>query len=76
MKKKLFASIMILMFYCGLQGCSSLNCQQFDDHKSIWKSWRHAYFSNFGYKNPTSKDAQRSDDEGWWGCPVYVEENK
>ncbi len=75
MKKKLMVSVLALMFFSGLQGCSSLNCDRFDDHGSVWKSWRHAYFSYFGYKHPTPDDVKRSIDEGWWGCPVYVDKN-
>jgi hypothetical protein len=74
MKKKLAVSIIALMLFGGLQGCSSSNCNRFESHSSIWKNWHHAYFSYFGYKNPNPEDVKRSVEEGWWGCPIYVDE--
>ena len=41
-------------------------------HESIWKTWDHAYFSYSGYKNPTPDQIKKSEEEGWWGCPVEV----
>lgn len=76
MKKRLAVSVMALMFFCGIQGCTSLSCSKFTDHSSIWKSWDHYYFSNFGYKNPTPDVVKKSIEQEWWGCPVEVEANK
>lgn len=72
MKKLIIASAMLLMLFSGLQGCASLSCNQAMEHDSIWKSWSHAYFSYYGYKNPTPDAVKKSTEEGWWGCPVEV----
>jgi hypothetical protein len=72
MKKWIIVSAVVLMLSSGLNGCSSLTCNQAMDHGSIWKSWSHAYFSLYSYRNPTPDDGKKSNEEGWWGCPVEV----
>lgn len=76
MKKWIIASVMFFLLFSGLQGCSSLSCNKAMNHGSIWKSWNHAYFSYFGYKNPTPDMIRESKAENWWGCPVEVDANK
>ena len=63
---------MVLMLFSGLYGCASLNCNETMKHGSIWKSWDHAYFSYYGYKNPTPAAVKESMEEDWWGCPVEI----
>ena len=72
MKKWIIASLMALMLFSALYGCASLNCNETMKQASIWKSWDHAYFSYYGYKNPTPNAIRESTEEGWWGCPVWV----
>ena len=72
MKKWIIASLMVLMLFSGLYGCASLNCNETMKHGSIWKSWDHAYFSYYGYKNPTPAAVKESMEEDWWGCPVEI----
>ena len=76
MKKWIIACLVVLLLLSGLNGCSSLSCNQALNHGSIWKSWDHAYFSYFGYKHPTPDMIKKSQAENWWGCPVDVELNK
>lgn len=73
MKILIISSLMVVMAFCGLHGCASMNCNEFTEHGSIWKSWDHAYFSYYGYRNPTPDAIKKSVEEGWWGCSVEVD---
>lgn len=59
---------LIVLLFVGLllAGCSS----EFYKHDTLFKDYDHVAFSWWGYKNPTSEDAQMSDNRGWWGEPI------
>ncbi|MBW1993648.1 MAG: hypothetical protein JRI77_04270 [Deltaproteobacteria bacterium] len=56
-----------------LMGCATpAQRADFKKHDTMYASWEHLKFSIHGYKNPTLKDADKSDTEGWWGEPIDV----
>jgi hypothetical protein len=68
--KKVFLLLVAVMF---LMGCGATAQRSgWYEHDSQYKDWDHLVFSVAGYKNPTAKDAQMSDAQGWWGEPIEV----
>ena len=61
--KKLTILILLGLFFSGVYGCS----EEFLAHDTYWKNWDHMVFSWSGYKNVTAEDAQKSQEQGWWG---------
>ena len=67
--KKIVIPLVILSSFFLFPGCASLSCGD-SGKTTMWASGSHAWFSIWGYRNMTDKDAKLSQTEGWWGCPV------
>jgi hypothetical protein len=66
--KKLLALLFLGMF---LMGCGTAATQSgFWQHDSMYKDWDHTKFSMWGYRNPTAKTGEMSQEQGWWGIEV------
>ncbi len=50
--------------------------QEWRSHPAHFVSFSHLWFSVYGYRHPTIKDAQRSTDERWWGRAILVVKKK
>jgi len=64
--KKLVILLIVAAFLGAMAGCSA----EWYKHDTIYKTNDHMYFSLWGYKHPTAEDAQKSQQEGWWGKDV------
>jgi hypothetical protein len=67
---KKFAFFIILALF--LTGCSSIRQSGYLEHHTMYKNWDHMKFSWFGYNNPTAEDAQKAQEQGWWGIDVPI----
>ncbi len=66
MKKILL--IAVLCFF--LSGCGQAARESgFYQHDSMYRDWDHLWFSWFGYKDVSPKEAKESRQENWWGIP-------
>lgn len=66
--KKLFLLLLTALF---LYGCGAGARESgFWKHDSMYKNWDHLKFSLFGYKNPASEQAKKSQEQGWWGIEI------
>ncbi|MEW6441189.1 MAG: hypothetical protein AB1640_09690 [bacterium] len=52
-----------------LTGCLSRN-SELRQHDSTWKNWDHMKFSLWGYRTPSDEEANKSQEQGWWGKEV------
>ena len=69
MKKGVLLIILVLF----LASCSAMQQSEYLQHDTMYKNWDHAKFSWFGHNNPTPEDAQKAQEQGWWGIDVpYV----
>ena len=59
---------LIVLFLLALLigGCSS----EFYKHDTLYKTNSHWGFSWWGYRNVTAEDAQKSEEQGWWGREI------
>lgn len=69
--KTLIATLFAVLL---ISGCASMKCEPYGD--TIWKSGHHAYFSAWGYKNPTYHDWEMSQIEDWNGRLVEYKGDK
>ena len=66
--KKLLIITMLVLF---LSGCGTLAIDsEFYKHDTLYKSWDHLKFSWHGHTNPTADDAQKAQEQGWWGIDI------
>ena len=71
--KKIIAVIFIAML---IAGCATSGQQSdFWQRDSVYsdKSWDHTFFSWFGYKSPEPTDAEKTEQQGWWGATYEVQ---
>ncbi|MGO9137173.1 MAG: hypothetical protein ACLP9S_01745 [Syntrophales bacterium] len=59
------AMISVFLLGCGAAATESGVYQ----HKALYASWDHLWFSWGGYKNCDEKYVKQSKAEGWWGTP-------
>lgn len=58
-----------------LIGCShAAKDSEYLEHKTLFKNWDHAKYSLWGYRNPTPEDLKKSQEQGWWGSEVPIEQ--
>jgi hypothetical protein len=66
--KRWFMMMTVILF---LAGCGAAARESgFYEHDSLYKSWTHLKFSNWGYKNVDQKDVERTKTQNWWGKTV------
>ena len=55
-----------------LSGCGAAARQsEFWEHDTMYKNWDHLRFSWYDYKNPTLETQKKSEEQEWWGIPIY-----
>jgi hypothetical protein len=66
--KRLFV-VMMAMFF--LAGCGAAARESgFYEHSSLYQSWSHLKFSNWGYKSVDQQEVEKSKAQSWWGITV------
>ncbi len=66
MKRFLVIAISCLfLFACGQAARQS----GFYEHDTMYRDWSHLWFSWFGYRDVSPKEAEKSQEESWWGIP-------
>ena len=66
--KKLLIITMLVLF---LSGCGPFAIKsEYWKHDTLYKSWDHMKFSWCGHRNPTADDAQKAQEQGWWGINI------
>jgi hypothetical protein len=67
--KNPFLLLIVALFLssCGTAAKRS----EFWQHDTMYQNWDHLKFSLFGYTNPTEETLKKSQEQGWWGVPVY-----
>jgi hypothetical protein len=62
--------LLIAMISVFLVGCGAAARESgFYEHRAIYQSWDHLWFSWYGYKNCCDKYIKESKAEAWWGIP-------
>ncbi len=65
---------LVLIAGLFLSGCGTLAQEsEFWQHPTMYKNWEHMKFSLWGYQNPSKETAKKSQEQGWWGIPEYVD---
>lgn len=67
-----FLLLLGVIFY--LSGCAPTG--EWTKHDSLYKSFDHAKFSIYGYKDMTRYYVYESQARGWWGDPVLIDKKK
>jgi hypothetical protein len=61
--------VMTAIFF--LAGCGAAARESgFYEHNSLYKSWTHLKFSNWGYSRVDQKDVEMTKAQSWWGITV------
>jgi hypothetical protein len=69
MDMKRWFVVMTVVFF--LAGCGAAARESgYYEHNTLYKSWSHLKFSNWGHKNVDQKVADRSKAQSWWGITV------
>jgi len=64
---------LVLILALFLLGCgTAAQRSEFLKHDSQYENWDHLKFSWTGWKSASTKDAEKSDDQKWWGEPIEV----
>ncbi|MBW1779568.1 MAG: hypothetical protein JRL30_02405 [Deltaproteobacteria bacterium] len=66
------ALLSLFIFGCGTAAKQS----ELWEHSTVYKNWDHLAFSWCGYKNPTLETGKKSSEQGWWGIPVKMKQDK
>ncbi len=62
--------LVIAMICLFVLGCGQAARESgFYQHDAMYRDWDHLWFSWFGYKHITPKEAKESKEEDWWGIP-------
>jgi hypothetical protein len=63
--KKLFALVVLCACAAGCGGSASQSGVW--EHETLYKNADHLRFSWGGYKDPSTEEAKKSIEQGWWG---------
>jgi hypothetical protein len=63
MMKRLIVLILLALL---IGACSD----EFLAHDTVYKTNDHMFFSWWGYQDVTAEDAQKSQEQGWWGKEI------
>ena len=68
--------ILVLIAVGILLGGCAASKEGFSRRGPSWKNWDHFKYSWSGYKNPTVETGKMSEEQGWWGIPIEMENPK
>ncbi len=66
--KRLLVVMMAIFF---LAGCGAAARESgYYEHSTLYTSWSHLKFSNWGYKQVSQQEVDKSKAQSWWGITV------
>lgn len=72
MKKLFLVLSVILLVGCGV----CVRQSELFQHDTLYKDWRHMWFSVAGYRNIDATDVRYSAEYRWWGIPKTYQGEK